>query len=562
MRLPIFDLPLLKKELLELAQQQRTYAGRMVYAILLFTVFCSYFYMFLEQAGSSIDRVLGTGEEMFKFLVRAQMGGIYLFTPPLMAGAIAQEKERDSLHLLFLTEMKPWAIIWQKYLSRLVPMFTFLLLSMPLMAVAYSFGGISPVTLFGGIVSLVTFSAHMGAITLMFSAFASTTLQALLSAYLLSPLVWWCTCGAFSGTLLSFGMRGAAGGIMMTATSIPSLGTTLIFLAVAKHYLVQRAFIPPRSPMLGFLKEVDKFWESFGGRHVVKNRATLPDADPIAWREVSKRALSKSQYIFRLLVVLEVPILLVWLFGYYGGYDRGQRIELSVMLYFLWMIAAFGILLQSVSAISTERMNQTLEVLLTTPLEAREIIQQKLRPIWRLCYVLLVPFLTIFLLEAWTERHSYTYEPGLRNSYDPELHSLLLYLIASFLSVAIYLPLLGWFGMWIGLRIKNRARALMLAIVIVVIWCTGPYLLQQWLPSANQIKSSMDMSFWKNFSGLIMEYLPYLSPVKIISVAESSMFNAFIGLNDIAINFLSYLAIVILFRDLCLRRADKLLGRT
>ena len=42
-----------------------------------------------------------------------------------------------------MTRLGPFTILFEKLLSRLVPMFTFLLLSLPLMAFAYSLGGVS-----------------------------------------------------------------------------------------------------------------------------------------------------------------------------------------------------------------------------------------------------------------------------------------------------------------------------------------------------------------------------------------------------------------------------------
>ena len=42
----------------------------------------------------------------------------------MMASAISQEKERDTLGLLFLTDLTPWELTLQKYIGRLIPMLT------------------------------------------------------------------------------------------------------------------------------------------------------------------------------------------------------------------------------------------------------------------------------------------------------------------------------------------------------------------------------------------------------------------------------------------------------
>ena len=108
-----FGLPLLGKELVEQAARKRTYITRAIYATLLFAGFglcyattkISYF-----GPGSWVA-MLGRGRMMFEYLTILQFLGIYLFLPAMMAGVITTEKERESLALLFLTDMGPWAIL-------------------------------------------------------------------------------------------------------------------------------------------------------------------------------------------------------------------------------------------------------------------------------------------------------------------------------------------------------------------------------------------------------------------------------------------------------------------
>src|SRR5262245_47998747 len=134
------DWPLLGKELLEQAARKQMYIVRVLYALLLFGAFCVYY---LRNLADGPVLVLGRGLGPFTFLVQAQLFAIYLFLPPLMAGALAQEKERETLGLLFLTDLTPWELILQKYFGRLIPMLTLLFLSLPLLAIAYSLGGVS-----------------------------------------------------------------------------------------------------------------------------------------------------------------------------------------------------------------------------------------------------------------------------------------------------------------------------------------------------------------------------------------------------------------------------------
>ena len=91
------SLPLLTKELTEIAARRRTYITRVVYALLLFGFFVGINESSLRQASSNPLYAMGTGQNMFAVLIVLQIVGICLFLPAFTAGLITQEKERDSL---------------------------------------------------------------------------------------------------------------------------------------------------------------------------------------------------------------------------------------------------------------------------------------------------------------------------------------------------------------------------------------------------------------------------------------------------------------------------------
>ena len=179
------DWPLLGKELREQSARKQMYVIRVAYALVLFGAFCVYYTRHLAQ-GPVL--ALGRGLEPFNFLVAAQLVTIFLFLPPLMAGALAQEKERETLGLLFLTDLTPWELILQKYVGRLIPMLTLLFLSLPLLAVAYSLGGVSAGLLYSSAVKLFLTCLWVGALALECSAHEATTFQALVRCWGICPI--------------------------------------------------------------------------------------------------------------------------------------------------------------------------------------------------------------------------------------------------------------------------------------------------------------------------------------------------------------------------------------
>ncbi|MDB5390131.1 MAG: gliding motility-associated transporter permease protein, partial [Planctomycetaceae bacterium] len=177
-----FGLPLLQKELLEQSARRRTYVIRIVYSTLLFFM-CLATLINSLPSGTSPLAHLGFGLKMYQELTGWQFAGIYVFLPAIVCGALTIEKEQNTLGLLFLTRLGPWAIVFEKLLSRIVPMSCLLLCSLPLMAFSYSLGGIETKSLFAGVWLLSVAMFQVATITLACSAFCRTSTSALLTSY-------------------------------------------------------------------------------------------------------------------------------------------------------------------------------------------------------------------------------------------------------------------------------------------------------------------------------------------------------------------------------------------
>ncbi len=557
------QMPLLAKELVEQASRRRTYIVRVVYALLLFAIFCTFSYGEFQRADSRVA-LLGRGREMFSTLVYIQFCGILLFLPATMSGVLTYEKERRSLALLLLTDLRPREILWQKYFGRLIPMFTFLLLALPPLSICYAFGGITSVYLLTGIYALFLTCFQLGALALMCSAYCRTSVGAFLSSYILGAAFyalfpWLIGGGAGGGSnglalaflpLYVFISSGQETFISSLLRSIPTLFSTAFFLGMARAFLVRRAFLPPRNTLLGAFKRLDNFFTEankwVGSIVLIKDKGTLPGDEPIAWREVTKRSLGKARYLFRIMVLLELPVLFI---------GAGLLVEatpwrsvgaLSAMLAVVWVLAALAVTVMSANAIVSERTHQTLDVLLATPMAGRDILKQKLRGVRRLILVMLIPFFTIFALEAWWRGAVHRYwRPGDAASY----------LGPSVLSVLIYLPMISWLALWIGLRTRTRFRAIITALLVLVIWVGGPPL------ALELLNEGLDIDLIRDGFGP----LHLLSPATVIVSTEIGWFltpkrgPASTGL--IVMNFVAYGLIYLAFRRVCLAGADRYLGR-
>jgi ABC-type transport system involved in multi-copper enzyme maturation permease subunit len=584
-RLPWIGFPLLAKELTELAARKRTYVVRVLYALALFTMFGFFLHETMRHYGLNTGfqvnlSMMGVGKRIFEFVVFVQFVGIYLFLPAMMAGVITHEKERDSFALLMLTDLRPREILLEKYLSRLIPMFSFLLLAMPMMAIAYSLGGIGTSYLWSGIWLLSWTCLQVGAIALMCSAFCRTTVAAIISSYIVGGLFYFSIAiVAITQMILTgrnyvrwandedlvflfvapviFDDSAGIGFDDVVWRSIPIVATTLFFLLLARFFLLRRAFVPARHRIRQFFAWLDRTFFRFnrllGGIALRRGGEDLPLDQPVAWRELSRRSLGQPQHLFRILVAIMLPLLVVLGWGIEkslsSSYHRGgTEAWLSGILFILWPLAVLVVATMGVNAVAAERANQTLHVLLTTPITGREIVRQKMRAVRRIMMVLAVPLVTVLVceavLEAWSE-----YRGFWEAKYgDPVAVDL----VAGVASVLIYLPMVGWLGMLIGLRVKSRTRALLTVLVVIIGWCAGwPFFLLL-IDNFNILIRHVEEG-WYILSPALMVVL---SEVGNIDELEMGQWGA------TGVNCAIFWSVYLVLRFICLRWADRWLGRS
>lgn len=539
-----FELPLLVKELNEQAERRRTYLVRFAYAAVLFGLACGIFYGDL-LAGTTQVGSLGQGKFMFERLVLLQFWGIYLFLPAIASGAFTVEKERNSLALLMITALSPWQIVLQKLFSRLVPMFTFLLLSFPLMAVAFSFGGVTEDYLWAGVVLLMLGCVQVASLSLMCSAYCRTTAEAFVASYVLLAVFAALFPIATAPLLFDHAEDAPLGKTLMASLFLMVL--TGLFLIFARVFLEARAFVPPRNMLLQLFRRLDGFFNEFnqvtGGVVLVRDGDKLPGDEPVAWRETTKKSLGTFRYLFRVLVVLELPILVACQLLNSPGraYDRDLN-AINILLYALWCIAGMMIAVHAASVISSERSRQTLDVLLATPLAGREILVQKFRGVRRLLGVLAVPFLTIFLFECW-------WNPVGREEY----------LVESILCGAIYLHLAAWFSLWLGLKMRSQVKSILTALAIIAAWAIVPVGVHYILTDVFRLTLSDSAEFLMSFSPLAL--------IRAIEQRGTPPLGLALSLGSVplwwgcAANFVLYGSLALWFRHLCLHNADARLGR-
>lgn len=630
-RLP--SLPLLARELTEQAARRRTFVIRALYAVIIYGAAGFYLYDRMSQAGFSIDDMLGSGREMVRAFTNWQLAGVYILLPAITCGVMTSEKERDTLGLLLLTKLGPWTILWEKLLSRLFPMFMFLLLPLPLYAIAYSLGGVDTGEIFFFAWLPVATAFQVGCFALLCSVWFRTTAGAFVASYVGGFLAIFLGSWIVGLVLIPFGQLGlfqvyfgsfgagideflrefgsgtpfkqgeflpllaswhmtileyfnaasqqGPGRSLLGGGTIPvrglvlcAAGSSLLVLSggfclvLARILLWRRAFLNPGNPLMAFFRGLDRFFHRINqnrftrGIQLVKDHSTLPLIDPVAWMETTKRSLATLRYRVRILLVLMIPLLpliALAIFDDGGGYYQNRPYGLA---WPFWSVLVLLLAVQASGLIAGERSRQTLDVLLSTPMTAGEILEQKLAGVWRLANTLAVPYATIVLWEVWhsalrsggasSANSSFDWITNLPGVERPSF-STIEYLVGSVAFYFVYTRLLGWLGLAFSLTSTSRIRAILWTLGTVFGLCAAG-------PVAAAIFELVTGSMWN--SGyreplLILEMLRWSSPISILLVHERQWYIPSHGAPAfllIAAHLFCFWILVVLLRQRCYRR--------
>jgi ABC-type transport system involved in multi-copper enzyme maturation permease subunit len=128
---------------------------------------------------------------------------ILLLTPLYTAGAIAEEKERRTVELLFVTDLSSREIVVGTLASRLAKILLLLLTGLPILTFLAFLGGLDPGRVLAGFAASFMLMLSLGAISILASVTCRTALGAVSSSYVstlfLAVFIVWPCLGGFLG---------------------------------------------------------------------------------------------------------------------------------------------------------------------------------------------------------------------------------------------------------------------------------------------------------------------------------------------------------------------------
>jgi ABC-type transport system involved in multi-copper enzyme maturation permease subunit len=328
------------------------------------------------------------------------------------------------------------------------------------------------------------------------------------------------------------------------------------FLALASATLILKLRRQPRkgNTMLRIFKRLDRFWKKLndrflGGMEIItSDKEQLPGKDPIAWFEKHKRASGTTTHLARIIVILLVPVsillLLVILTVLHEGRIAGTLgfSKFTTAWFGIYLaVAALTLLAKGVSIVSEERRNQTLEILLTTPVSPEHLLKIKAKTLQRTHLAFAIP---IGILTAIT---------AAANNMHP-ISVVIIFTILYF----VHLKALTWGAVWLGLRIKNQRKAFVLAFTILAVWLFLPPIISEtfspYLSRAYYFAGTSNFSF--------TEAIFLISPLDLIlSMISPPYYLALSPLEQTIISAVPALAAYLYFKISLWGAADRLLRK-
>lgn len=175
--------PMIRKELRQRMRERRGWLLPSLYLLVLGAVVT--FTYFITTSNSDRSGVQGStiGVVLFLTLAYAQLTVLLLMAPIFSAGSITIEKEQRTLAGLLTSLLTPWQIWWGKFVASLLFVLLLLVTSLPVLSMAFAFGGVGPWEVFTATLTTVIILGSMSAIGLYCSSAFRRSIHATAVSY-------------------------------------------------------------------------------------------------------------------------------------------------------------------------------------------------------------------------------------------------------------------------------------------------------------------------------------------------------------------------------------------
>ena len=182
--------PVIGREITERLRGLRAFIALSAFVLVLtLTAFLVY-----EAAGVNADAFdlaarTRVGRQVFESVILIMTVLVLFFVPGIAAGAIAGERERQTLATLQVTMLRPRSILSGKVVATVAYLGLLVVAAMPVLAVAYLLGGIRVVDIVRGLAAVLLVALLLATMVVAISAFAKRVQTATVLAYAFTVLL-------------------------------------------------------------------------------------------------------------------------------------------------------------------------------------------------------------------------------------------------------------------------------------------------------------------------------------------------------------------------------------
>jgi ABC-type transport system involved in multi-copper enzyme maturation permease subunit len=396
----------------------------------------------LAQGGGggqlSYQRLASAGATSFTYIAFLQITLICVLAPVFMGGAIAQEASPRNWEVLLTTPLTAGQIVLGNLFGRLFFVIALLLCSLPLFAITQYFGGVPGRAIFSSYGVAACAALLVGSIAIALSVSRLVGKRAFFIFYV-------CVVSYLAVTIaVDLALRRTGQGAGPTGQGVTMMTAANPFLALhallnpttypkapegshagVARWMLERpvaawcigssiisvlfmiaSVITVRAGGLQTLGQGEDgvpLWQRMFGRKVVGqgegdgavHRAPRTVwTNPIAWREAASRNSTPSKLAARVAFLLVGGAMgLYWVWMYHSGSFSASMFQFAMLatLYGELLVIGLVAINTAATAISKEREEGTLDLLLTTPITASAYIAGKLRGL----IVYLLPMLAV-----------------------------------------------------------------------------------------------------------------------------------------------------------------------
>ncbi|MCA9110325.1 MAG: ABC transporter permease [Planctomycetaceae bacterium] len=435
--------PLFSRELLIAPRQLKHFLMRSGYVAGLFVlIYTAGQVTFGWQNVQTVGATARFGAFVFQVLSLVQLSLVIAFSLLAAASSVAQEKDRRTLILLLMTDLRDRELVIGKLLGSLLSVLVLIATSIPVFCIVSMLGGTTVQQIFWVQAVCLLTGLAAGSWGSLVAFWREKTFQTLAIGALGIVLF----IGAIEGVLAIVGENspvaaiGAlnpyrtlehilnplamdAGKVEQTVTtSLIALAVFSVALMVFTIFMLRR-WNPSKSVYLAAKEDADQKETVTGRKREIWN-------SPLIWREIRTRAYGRKVFIIKLAYML-LAAFVVLLVRQMAGSETMVLGMISAEGFAFVALALVALMLvnaQAVTSVTSERDGQTLELLLVTDVTAKEFVFSKLGGVfYNTKEVIIVPL----LLVGWYAMQG---QGTLENIF---------YLLVSYLAVLLFAAMIG-----------------------------------------------------------------------------------------------------------------------